>query len=161
MPDTQITGYIVIHDYPFANGAIGRQAVSSVYEPTDAGYGAAENQLAYCEGMQERDRPGSKGRYYIAEVRKVDDLAAAERKFINGLPLEDKVNHQHTRFAEHVADAVVNNREFPWRELDGIKADSRDVAVEAISAAFMELWRHDVIDPDALVAFLDKEVSNG
>ena len=29
----------------------------------------AENALAYCEGMQERDRPGSDGRYFIVAMR--------------------------------------------------------------------------------------------
>lgn len=30
--------------------------------------GPAETQLAYCHGMQERKRPGSEGRYFIAAV---------------------------------------------------------------------------------------------
>jgi hypothetical protein len=36
-------------------------------------WASAENQLAYCHGMQADQRHGSEGRYFIAEICEVSD----------------------------------------------------------------------------------------
>lgn len=63
-----MTWYIVIHEYTLDDGRGNTRTdynVCSSLHPTREG---AENQLAYCQGMQEQGRPGSDGRYFIATV---------------------------------------------------------------------------------------------
>lgn len=65
MPDL----FVVIHEYPTARGDLSYGVASSLWPDRDA----AENALAYCEGMQEDGRRGSEGRYFIARCTEVDD----------------------------------------------------------------------------------------
>lgn len=55
--------YVVIHETDFGRGP--EYGAASGILPTRE---AAENQLAYCEGMQAEGRPGSEGAYYVAQV---------------------------------------------------------------------------------------------
>ena len=57
--------FTVVHEYQFASGAAGVQSAGGMHRSRED----VENHLAYCEGMQKRGRPGTNGRYFIAEVR--------------------------------------------------------------------------------------------
>lgn len=63
--------YVVVHEYPYANGGTGHGAASGLHGT----YESAENALAYCEAMQEEGRRGSEGRYYIARVTEIEEQA--------------------------------------------------------------------------------------
>ena len=78
MSETQnpTTGYAVVHEWPHPAGYLTRDFASSAY--SDGGVSvvpaldAAQNQLAYCEAMQEEGRRGSDGRYFIVAWTEVD-----------------------------------------------------------------------------------------
>lgn len=62
------TWYVVVHESTLRNSRgdvrVDYGVASSLHESREI----AENHLAYCEGMQAREFPGSEGRYFVAEV---------------------------------------------------------------------------------------------
>lgn len=66
-----LIGYVVVHEWDLG-GKTQYGTTGSIWPSRES----AENHLGYCQAMQERDHPGSEGRYFIAAV--YDDTAAEE-----------------------------------------------------------------------------------
>ena len=61
--EEKAVGYVVVHEIEIG-GRTSHNTAGSIWPTIEP----VENHLAYCRGMQEQDRPGSEGRYFIAKV---------------------------------------------------------------------------------------------
>lgn len=75
-----MSGYLVIHAYPISDQRTDYGVAGGPYSDDRQGQGlsaleAAENQLSYCQGLQQSGRRGTEGRYFIARYEEVFDAA--------------------------------------------------------------------------------------